>query len=144
MSNSAILASTVDWGAWKWTGGLTAIDLLAASTNALNGALLCRRPDHFKNYTIIGVMLMAILGGIGGGVSRDVLANDVPSALTNPAYLTLCVVAGLIGYQLAYAKGQFFREGLFQFMTSFSLPWYAMVGAAKGVEIGLPIWGCVS
>jgi uncharacterized membrane protein YeiH len=144
VSTTTILASTIDWGAWKLTGDLTTIDLIAASTNALNGALLCRRPDHFKNYTVVGVILMALLGGIGGGVTRDVLANEVPAALTNPAYIVLCVLFGVVGYQLAYAKGQLFREGLFQFMTSFSLPWYAIVGAAKGVDIGLPILGCVA
>ena len=42
-----------------------------------------------------------------------------------------------VGYHLAYAKGQLFREGLFQFMASFSLPWYAIVGAQNGVEVGL-------
>ena len=28
-------------------------------------------------------------------------------------------------------------------MTSFSLPWYAIVGAQKGVEHGIPFLGCV-
>ena len=42
---------------------------------------------------------------------------------------------------MAYKGGQLFREGLFQFMTSFSLPWYAIAGAQQGVEVGLPIAG---
>ena len=50
----------------------------------------------------------------------------MPGALTNPAYITLCLVFGIIGYLLAFKGGQLFREGLFQFMTSFSLPWYAI------------------
>jgi uncharacterized membrane protein YeiH len=29
-------------------------------------------------------------------------------------------------------------------MTSFSLPWYAIVGAQKGVEVGLPVLGTVA
>ncbi len=128
---------------WDFTGNLTFVDLLAASTNALNGALLARRPDHFKNFTIIGILGMALLGGLGGGITRDVLLGDVPAALTNPAYITLALLFGLIGYRLAYAKGQLFREGLFQFMTSFSLPWYAIVGAQKGVDAGIPILGCI-
>lgn len=71
------------------------------------------------------------------------LVGEVPGALTNPAYITLCLIAGVIGYQLAYTKGQLFREGLFQFMTAFSLPWYAIVGAQKGVAVGLPILGAL-
>jgi uncharacterized membrane protein YeiH len=45
---------------------------------------------------------------------------------------------------LAFAKGQLFREGLFQFMTSFSLPLYAIVGAQKGVIVGLPVLGLLA
>ena len=139
---SAVLATTVHWGSgWKWAGSFTTLDLIAAGTNALNGALLVRRPDHFKNYTVVGVMLMALLMGLGGGMTRDVLVNQIPSALTNPAYLTVTLLAGVIGYHLAFAKGQLFREGLFQFMTSFSLPLYAIVGAQKGVDVGLPVLG---
>ena len=67
----------------------------------------------------------------------------MPSALTNPAYITLALAFGILGYSLAYTGGQMFREGLFQFMTSFSLPWYAIVGAQKDVTVGLPVLGCL-
>lgn len=137
------LATAVHWGGFQWTGDFTAVDLIAATTNALNGALLARRPDHFRQFTVVGILLMAVLGGIGGGVTRDLLAGEVPVALTNPAYLTLCVAAGFVGYRLAYDQGQLFREGLFQFMTAFALPWYAIVGVQKGVEVGFPVWGCL-
>lgn len=134
--------SPVEWfTGWKFTGSFTSADLIAASTNALNGALLARRPDHYKNFTIVGVLGIALLMGLGGGITRDVLLGDVPGALTNPAYISLCVVFAVIGYHLAFAEGQLFREGLFQFMTSFSLVWYAIVGAQKGVMAGLPVLG---
>lgn len=61
-----LAAATIHWGGFKWTGNFTTIDLIAASTNALNGALLARRPDHYRNFTIVGVILMALLGGLGG------------------------------------------------------------------------------
>lgn len=141
----AVQLVSADTGAFGFTwGSFTALDLIAASTNALNGALLARRPDHYRNFTVVGIILMALLGGIGGGVSRDVLLNDIPSALTDPAYIILCLVFGTVGYFLAYAKGQLFREGLFQFMTSFSLPMYALVGAQKATEAGLPIVGVLA
>src|SRR5215510_6021145 len=112
------LAATPDiqWGDFKWHGSFTTVDLIAASTNSLNGALLARRPDHYKQFTVVGILLMALLGGLGGGITRDVLVGQVPAALTNPAYLVLCVPAGIIGYLIAYNQGQLFREGLFQFM----------------------------
>ena len=141
MLTEALASQSIHWGGFVWAGDFTTLDLIAASTNALNGALLARRPDHYKNFTIVGIILMAVIGGIGGGVSRDVLLNTVPGALTNPAYIILCLAFGIIGYRLSYAKGQLFREGLFQFMTSFSLPLYAIVGAQKAEAAGLPVVG---
>jgi uncharacterized membrane protein YeiH len=141
---SQLLFSTaIHWGGFKWTGSYTAIDLIAASTNALNGALLARRPDHYKQFTVVGIILMALLGGLGGGITRDVLLAKIPAALTNPAYITLALTFGVVGYLLAYKGGQLFREGLFQFMTSFSLPWYAIMGAYAGAKAGLPVLGCL-
>ncbi|MEV5791489.1 TRIC cation channel family protein [Streptomyces sp. NPDC052192] len=144
MSATQLALGTVGFGSFEFTGGGTLINLVAATTNALNGALLARRPDHYKNFTVIGILLMALLGGIGGGVSRDVLVGRVPAALTNSSYITLCLIAGVIGHRLAYDKGQLFREGLFQFVTSFALPWYAIVGAQTGVEVGLPVLGSLA
>src|SRR5690242_13932534 len=109
----AASTTALHFGGFKWHGNFTTIDLIAASTNALNGALLARRPDHYKQFTVVGILLMALLGGLGGGITRDVLIAKVPSALTNPAYITLALVFGVIGYFLAYAEGQLFREGFF-------------------------------
>jgi len=137
-----IATTVVNWfHGWKFTGNFTTIDLIAASTNALNGALLARRPDHYKNFTVVGVIGMALLMGLGGGITRDVLVNKVPGAITNPAYISLALLFGIVGYRLAFAEGQLFREGLFQFMTSFSLPWYAIAGAETGIKAGLPFLG---
>jgi len=122
----------------------TVFDYIAAATNAFNGALLARRPDHYKQFTIVGIILMALLGGIGGGVTRDVLLNNIPGPFTDPWYIVLCVGFGILGYNLAYGKGQLFREGLFSFATAFSLPWYAIVGAQKASATGLPIIGSIA
>ena len=82
-------------------GNFTIIDLIAATTNAFNGAILARQPSHYRKYTIVGILLIAIFGGIGGGVTRDVLLNDIPSALTNPLYLILCAVAGFLALRIS-------------------------------------------
>jgi uncharacterized membrane protein YeiH len=123
----------------------TIVDLIAAFTNALNGALLGQRPDHYrKNYwTIVGILVLAIFGGIGGGITRDVLLNTTPGSLTNPWYLILCFLAAVIGLFLAFGKGQKFRETLYQFMTAFSLPWYAIVGVEKGLQADWPLLGAL-
>ena len=126
-------------------GGFLFIDLIAATTNALNGALLAQRPDHYRGIyiTAVGVLVMAVFGGIGGGVTRDVLLNTAPGSLTNPWYLILVFLAWIAGLLLAFGKGQKFRETFYQFMTSFSLPWYAVVGVEKGLQAEWPLLGAL-
>lgn len=129
---------------FKVHGSFTALDLVAASIGAFSGALLTRRPDHARDWTIAGVLLMALLMGLGGGITRDVLVNQVPAALTNPAYVIFALGFGILGYLLAYRKGPLFRERPFQLAASFSLTIYAIVGAQKGVAVGLPILGVLA
>ena len=126
-------------------GDFVIIDLIAATTNALNGALLARRPDYYRgNYwTVVGILALAIFGGIGGGVARDLLLNKIPGALTNPWYLILCLIAGAVGMAFAFGRGQKFREVPFQFMTAFSLPWYAAIGVHAALGAQLPALGCI-
>src|ERR1700735_1462867 len=122
-----------------WTLGTVGyISLIAATTNAFNGALLARRPDHYKHFTLIGVVILAYAGGIGGGIVRDVLVNKIPSPLENPWYLIFCFTAAALALLIDYSTEQRFKDGLFQFMTAFSLPWYAIVGvqAALAVHLG--------
>ncbi|HEY1429021.1 MAG TPA: TRIC cation channel family protein [Candidatus Tumulicola sp.] len=113
------------------------ISLIAATTNAFNGALLARRPDHYKNFTFIGVIVLAYAGGIGGGVVRDILVNKIPSPLENPWYLIACLAAATIALIIAYNAEQKFKDGLFQFMTAFSLPWYGIVGVQTALSVHL-------
>jgi len=124
-------------------GDFTVIDLIAATTNAFNGALLARQPSHYRMFTAVGILLIAVFGGIGGGVTRDVLLNDIPSALTNPWYLILCAVAGFLALRLSGQLDQARTARVFDFMSAFSLPWYAAVGANKALEAGLPYIACI-
>jgi uncharacterized membrane protein YeiH len=118
-------------------GTMGVVSLIAATTNAFNGALLARRPDHYHHFTVMGVILMGYAGGIGGGVMRDILVNKVPSPLVNPWYLIFCLAAAALALLLDYNSTQRFKDGVFQFMTAFTLPWYAIVGAQTAVDAKL-------
>ncbi len=123
-----------------WTiGSLTLIDLIAATTNAFNGAILASRPDHHRHWTTVGIIIIAVIGGIGGGVTRDVLLNDLPSALTNPWYLILCLVAAVLALAATKRLSGHGIRRTFDFMAAFSLPWYAIVGTQKALAANLPI-----
>ena len=91
------------------------IDLIAATTNALNGALLAQRPDYYRGtqWTIVGVIILAIFGGIGGGTARDLIGGDLPSgASTNPWYLILCIAAAFVGLATAYGPRESYSQNL--------------------------------
>ena len=111
------------------------LDLFSAGVNALNGVLVARNPSHNRGYTAAGLLIMALFGGIGGGVSRDLLLNDIPSPIKDPSYIFVCLVAGLLGlaiYRYAESKEEHFRKRILAFFKSFTLPWFAILGARKG------------
>jgi uncharacterized membrane protein YeiH len=124
------------FGIWTFTT-VDYISLIAATTNAFNGALLARRPDHYKHFTFAGIIILAYAGGIGGGIIRDILVNKVPSPLQNPWYIVACLGAAGIALLVEYKSAQRFKDGLFQFMTAFSLPWYAIVGVQAALAANL-------
>jgi uncharacterized membrane protein YeiH len=124
-------------------GDFTIIDLIAATTNAFNGALLARQPSHYRKYTVVGILLIAVFGGIGGGVTRDVLLNDIPSALTNVWYLVLCAGAGFLALRISGQLDAARIARVFDFMSAFSLPWYAAVGVNKALDAELPYLACI-
>jgi uncharacterized membrane protein YeiH len=130
------------FGDWA-LGSFVVIDLIAATTNAFNGALLARQPSHYRNYTLVGILLVAVVGGIGGGVTRDILLNDIPSALTNPWYIILCIVAAGLALRFASASSPTRTARVFDFMSIFSLPWYAAIGTNKALGEDLPYVACV-
>jgi uncharacterized membrane protein YeiH len=101
----------------------TIIDLIAASTNAFVGALLARRPDHYRNYTRLGIVLLAIIAGIGGGVARDLILNQIPAALTNPWYIILSTTMAIVALVISYRTGQKLKAGILDYVAAFSLPW---------------------
>ncbi len=62
-----------------------------------------QRPDHWKQYTFVGIMLLALTGGITGSVSRDVILGEVPpAALLNPWYIIRCVIAAQAALMIRY------------------------------------------
>lgn len=123
------------------------VDLFSAGINALNGVLVARNPSHDRGYSVAGLLIMAYFGGIGGGVSRDVLLNDIPSPLKNPVYILLCTLMGLLGlaiYRYADSKEEQFRTRTLAFFKSFTLPWFAILGAHKSLDHGLGIFGAIA
>ncbi len=122
------------------------VDLFSAGINALYGVLVARQPSHDRDYTAAGLLIMAFFGGIGGGVARDLLLNDIPAPLRDPKYLFVCILMGLLGlaiYHYAASKEERFRTRTLAYFKSFTLPWFAILGAHKALDHNLGIFAAI-
>ncbi len=122
------------------------VDLFAAGVNALYGVLVARNPSHNRGYTVAGLLIMAFFGGIGGGVTRDLILNDIPGPFKSPIYLVVCVLMGLLGlaiYRYAESKEEQFRTRTLAYFKSFTLPWFAILGAHKALEHDLGVFAAI-
>jgi uncharacterized membrane protein YeiH len=123
------------------------VDMFSAGVNALAGVLDASHPTHNRGYAAVGLLIMAYFGGIGGGVSRDVLLNDIPSPIKNWGYLLVCLAMGSLGilmYRYAKSREERFRTRMLAYSKSFSLPWFAILGAHKALDHGLGIYSAIA
>lgn len=67
------------------------LDLFGTMAFAVTGAF-----KAIENKSdIVGVLLLATITGVAGGVIRDVMMGQFPNALSDPAYVTITVTSGI-------------------------------------------------
>jgi len=110
-----------------------AVDLAAIVIGALTGGLLAAR----EGFAISGVLLLAVSGGLGGGLIRDVLlAQGTPVALTNRAYLPTVAITAMVTF---YFSGWLSRlTALLVVLDAVTLGFFTVIGAQKAQLAGLP------
>jgi uncharacterized membrane protein YeiH len=109
------------------------VDLAAVVIGALTGGLLAAR----ERFAVSGVLLLAVSGGLGGGLIRDVmLAEGPPVALTNEAYLPTVAITAAVTF---YFSGWLSRlTGLLVVLDAVTLGFFTVIGAQKAELAGLP------
>jgi uncharacterized membrane protein YeiH len=69
------------------------------------GAVFAAHVARRRHVPLFGVLLAGIVGGLGGGIARDVLLGIEPAAITNwyyvPAILTAAVIGGLTAHKVS-------------------------------------------
>lgn len=113
-----------------------ALDLVATFVFALIAATIAVR----RQYDYIGVVLIAIFGGVGGSLLRDGLfLQQVPFAVADNRYMGVILAACVAGTLVSRL-----RKGLqtaLLVIDAFGLGAYAMVGTQASLNSGIPCIG---
>lgn len=111
---------------------LLALDLVGTFAFALNGAMTAIRTAHVD---IVGVVTLAMITAVGGGILRDVLLDDLPPAtFVDWRYLTVAAAGGLIAF--AFSRGLHRFASPIDVLDAAGLSLFAVTGAGKALELG--------
>jgi uncharacterized membrane protein YeiH len=113
------------------------LDLPAVVVSALGGALVASR----AGFDLSGVFGLGLLTGLGGGILRDLLLNDVPVALESPQYIIAAVIASAVIAVSAKMVDRF--STLVIVLDAAALGLYAVTGINKTLALGFDAWSAV-
>ncbi len=112
---------------------LQVLDLVGIFVFGITGALVGVR----KKLDVFGILVLALVTGLGGGFIRDVLIGATPpAALENWRYLVVPVAAGLLTFFLHPGIGRV--ERLVNIFDAAGLALFCVTGARKALDYGLP------
>lgn len=113
-------------------------DAVAITAGAISGALHATRRD----FDVTGVLAIAFVSGLGGGVIRDVLLEQgTPAFLANPQFLAFAALGSVIGFLFArWAKGWTSAITVVDVAT---MGVWVILGCQKAIAAQLPVIGVV-
>jgi uncharacterized membrane protein YeiH len=102
------------------------LELIGTFVFAISGGLKATR----HNLDLLGILVLAILTGVGGGILRDVLLGATPPAVfQDELYLLVCVLGGLLAFWTVSHLEPFWREMMIA--DAVGLGVFAGIGALK-------------
>jgi len=110
------------------------IDLSAVVVAAMGGAMVAVR----SRFDLSGIVGLGILAGLGGGLIRDILLNELPVAMRYPWYIVAAVAASLLVALLSEQLDR--RVSLMIIIDAGALGLYGVTGTNKALANGLGIW----
>jgi len=111
---------------------LLVLDLVGCFVFALSGGLMAVR----KELDIFGVIVLACVTGLGGGILRDMAIGATPvAALSDWRYLVVPMAAGLLTFYFHPALGR--RGPMINVFDALGLGLFVIAGAVKALDFGL-------
>jgi uncharacterized membrane protein YeiH len=123
---------------------LQVLDLLGVFVFALSGASLAIE----KRLDLFGVLVLAVVTALGGGIVRDVCIGAVPpAALSESRYLIVALAAGVVAFLGAPYLGHV--AGAVLVFDAAGLGLFVATGTAKALHAGLGaapaiVLGCIT
>ncbi len=107
-------------------------------TFAATGALVAVR----KGFDLIGVLVLASVTAIGGGSIRDVIVGVLPpTSFTNEPLLWVVAATAVLVFLLPDRLRE--ESRLLYVLDTMGLAVFAALGAERGVQYGMGMWGTV-
>ncbi len=110
-------------------------DLAAVGIGALQGAMFAGRLKE-RRIDLLGVALIGIIVGLGGGLLRDILLNELPAAMQSNWYLPVATAAALLGMALQQVFTRL--NPLIIALDAVTIGLFGAIGTSKALSFGVP------
>lgn len=107
-------------------------DILAAAVFAVSGALVASR----KGMDVMGFMWLAVITGVGGGTTRDLILDVPVFWVQNPIYVSVCLATAVVMHFVAPRVESRYRMLLW--FDAFGLALVTVAGTVKALDAGAP------
>jgi len=110
-------------------GFISILDYLGTIAFAVTGAskAIAHKADIF------GILVLATVVGVAGGITRDVIFGRFPTAFSDPIYVTITVITGLVMFFLySYFKK---RMNVWLIFDAIGLGVFSIIGASIAYQI---------
>jgi uncharacterized membrane protein YeiH len=105
-------------------------------TSIVAGALAGATYGASRRLDAVGTAALAVVGGLGGGVMRDILLGTVPLALAKPSYLYTVLLSALAGMFFGSMVDRL--KLLVVILDTIALGLFTIVGASRALLFDLP------
>jgi uncharacterized membrane protein YeiH len=114
------------------------VEFSGVAAGALAGALEARRNRTYQ-YDLIGVLGLALITALGGGITRDILIQKGPPlAFLDIRYMLVALGAGTVALLFGSSAGPRMMR-LIWIADAASLGFFSVAGASRALNAGLPV-----
>ena len=112
------------------------LDLTAVAIGAIQGAMFAARLTE-RRIDLLGVALIGVIVGLGGGLLRDILLNQLPAAISDNWYIPVATAAALLGMLLLRVFTRL--NGLIIALDAVTIGLFGAIGTSKALAYGVPV-----